>query len=92
MADEQNPSFTEEQMLQHLFTSSIRMEAAINVLVHSQAALLAKAYETGHEEEHAKLNGEIEKFVVALVKQAQDNRQEPAAPQRAKVRDFKGLL
>lgn len=68
------------------------MEAAINVLVHSQAALLAKVYDTNHEQEAIKLDEEIEAQKAALVEQAVGNRQKAPAPQRATVRQFKGLL
>lgn len=65
------------------------MEASINALVHSQAALLAKAYDTVHEQEAKTLVEAIEEEKEAILAQSVKNREVASSPERAKVRPLR---
>jgi hypothetical protein len=89
MADQTETGFTESQLLQHLLASSIRMEAAINVLIDTQAALTAKVYGTEHEQEYKDMSEAIEKQKEAILAHSIDSREATASPQRATVRELR---
>jgi bifunctional N-acetylglucosamine-1-phosphate-uridyltransferase/glucosamine-1-phosphate-acetyltransferase GlmU-like protein len=75
MADEQDVPFSQEQLLKHLLTSSIRIEATLNVLSHMQASLTAKAYGTSFEEESKAMLEAIEEQKQLIVAQSVSNRE-----------------
>jgi len=88
MADDSSIGFSQDQLLKHLLASSIRMEAAINVLVDTQAALTAKVYDTDHEQEFKHMAAAIEKQKEAILAHSIANREDAPPIQRATIRQL----